>query len=274
MRVYLTVDIEGIAGVVNTQEGSPGNAEYERARRLMTQEANAAIAGIYDAEPQARVTVADVHGPYRNMIPEDLDERATFNRGKPKIMGMVDGLERGYDLAIFVGVHGKAGSDLAVLSHTFTGTILDVRLNGKSYGELGLNAAVAGAYGVPVGLVSGDQAVAAEARDLFGTGVITVEVKESRAHLAAESVHPNVARRLIREAAAQAVRQPQAVAPLVIDTPVTIEIALARPVYADLGAMIDGAERVDGRTLRFVRPTMVDAYRILRLMTVLCSTPV
>ena len=167
MRVFVAVDIEGIAGVVNSEEGARGNPEYERARRLMTAEANAVVAGIFDADSDARVTVADVHGSYRNIIPEDLDERATFSRGKPKMLGMVDGIDRGYDAAMFVGVHGKAGSDNAVLSHTFTGTILDVEINGRSMGDLGLNAAVAGSYNVPVLLVAGDQTVADEARDLF-----------------------------------------------------------------------------------------------------------
>ena len=274
MRVYITVDIEGVAGVGLGQEGSPGNPEYERARRLMTQEANAVIAGIYDAEPEARVTVVDVHGPYRNMIPEDLDERATFNRGKPKVFGMMDGVDRGYDLAMFVGVHGKAGADPAALSHTFTGSILDVIINGKSMGELGLNAAVAGEHGVPVVLVAGDQTVAVEARDLFGPDVVTVEVKESRAHLAAESLHPKVARARLREAAAGAIRQRPAVAPLRVGNPVTCEVELNRPVLADLAMMIDGATRVDGRRVRFERPNMLDTYRILRLITVLCSAPV
>lgn len=273
MRVYVTVDIEGVAGVVHGQEGSPGNAEYERARRLMTGEANAVIAGVCDAEPGARITVADVHGPYRNMIPEELDERATFNRGKPKLFGMMDGVDRGYDLAMFVGVHGKAGADPAALSHTFTGTILDVTINGRSLGELGLNAAVAGAHGVPVVLVAGDQTVAAEARDLFGPEVITVEVKESRAHQAAESLHPAVARARLREAAARAVRERPAVAPLRIAGPVECAVELARPVLADLAMLIDGTTRLDGRRVGFARPTMLDAYRVLRLITVLCSAP-
>lgn len=274
MRVYVTVDIEGIAGVVHSEEGARGNPEYERARRLMTQEANAVIAGIYDAAPDARVTVADVHGPYRNMIPEDLDERATFNRGKPKVMGMVDGIDRGYDCAMFVGVHGRAGTDPAALSHTFTGTILDVRVNGTSYGELGLNAAVAGAHGVPVVLVAGDQTVAIEARDLLGPEVLAVEVKESRAHMAAESLHPKVARAKLREAAARAIRDRPGVQPLKVASPVRVEVNLARPVYADLAAMIDDVTRIDGRTIGFTRPDMVNAYRVLRLITVLCSTPV
>lgn len=273
MRVYVTADIEGIAGVVNSEDGRRGNPEYERARRLMTAEASAVVAGIFDADPEAEVTVADVHGPYRNMIPEELDERARLNRGKPKMYGMVDGVDRGYDAAMFIGVHGKSGSGPAALSHTFTGSILDVVVNGKSMGELGLNASVAGYHGVPVYLVAGDQTVDAEARDLFGDEVITVQVKESRAHMAAESVHPRVACQLLQAAAARAVRERPNVQPLRVDAPVNVEISLARPVFADLAEMIDDMERVDGRTLRFQRPDMLGAYRVLRLITVLCSTP-
>lgn len=274
MRVYVTVDIEGIAGVVNAEEGARGNPEYERARRLMTAEANAAVAGIFDADTGAQVTVADVHGSYRNMIPEDLDERATFNRGKPKVLGMMDGIDRGYDAAMFVGVHGKAGASAAVLSHTFTGTFLDITVNGRSMGELGLNAAVAGSFQVPVLLVAGDQTVASEAHDLFGPNVITVIVKESRAYFAAESVHPRVACAQIREAAARAIRTPPAVPPLVVAGPVEVVASFTRPVYADLAELVDDVVRVDGRTVRFTRSDMPNAYRVLRLFTVLCSTPV
>src|SRR5438270_5723686 len=142
-RIYLSVDIEGIAGVTHSQEGSQGNPEYERSRRLMTGEANAVIAGIYDADPAARVTVSDGHGTHRNIIPEDLDERATLNRGKPRLFAMVDGIDSGYDLAMFVGYHGRAGAGPSVISHTFNGTLFDIRIHGQSYGELGLNAAVA-----------------------------------------------------------------------------------------------------------------------------------
>ncbi len=273
MRIYVTVDIEGIAGVVHSEEGSQGNPEYERARRLMTAEASAVVAGILEADPAAEVTVVDVHGPYRNIIPELLHEQATLSRGKPRVYGMVHGIERGYDAAMFIGVHGKAGTGESVLSHTFTGTILDVRINGRSMGELGLNAAVAGAYDVPVLLVSGDQTVNAEAHDLFGDEIITVQVKESFAHLSSESLSPAMARQRLQAAAARAVREPPAVEPLRVATPVTAEIELARPVLADLAEMIDGAERVDGRTVRFTRDDMPSMYRVLRLITVLCSAP-
>src|SRR4051794_39345862 len=107
MRVYVSVDIEGIAGIVNHEDVQPGNPEYERARRLMTAEASAVVSGIFDAEPQSKVTVADAHGWYRNLIPEELDERATLSRGKPRVFAMVHGIDRGYDLAMFIGVHGR-----------------------------------------------------------------------------------------------------------------------------------------------------------------------
>lgn len=273
MRVYLTVDIEGIAGVVHSEEGSPGNPEYERARRLMTAEASAVVGGIFDAEPDSSVTVVDVHGPYRNIIPEDLDERATLSRGKPRMYGMVHGIDRGYDAAMFIGVHGRAGTGASVLSHTFTGTILDVQINGKPMGELGLNAAVAGAYGVPVLLVAGDQTVMTEAHDLFGEKQITVQVKESFAHLSSESLHPCEAQRRLRAAAARAVRERPEVAPLVVGTPVHCRVELARPALADLAEMIDGAERIDGRTVAYARGDMPAMYKVLRLITVLCSSP-
>lgn len=274
VKVFLLMDIEGVAGVVHGEEGSKGNAEYERARRLMTAEASAVVAGVFEADPAAEVSVVDSHGPYRNIIPEELDERATLSRGKPRHFGMMDGIDGGYDLAIFVGVHGSAGAGSSVLSHTFTGHLLDVKINGTSYGELGLNAAMAGAYGVPVVMVAGDQIVAQDTRDLLGDDVLFVQVKESRSHSAAESVHPNVSRKLLFDAASRAIGEKPSVQPLQVELPVSVEVMFDRPVYADLAAMLDGAERVDGRTIRYEREDMPNAYRVLRLITVLCSTPV
>lgn len=274
VKVYVLMDIEGIAGVVHGEEGSKGNPEYERARRLMTAEASAVVAGIFDADSDASVTVVDSHGPYRNIIPEDLDERAILSRGKPRHFGMMDGIDEGYDLAMFVGVHGSAGAGFSVLSHTFTGHLFDVKINGASYGELALNAAMAGAYGVPVMLVAGDQVVASDTRELLGEHVVFVQTKHSRSHAAAESVHPNIACRRLAEAAHRVVRARPDVVPLKVQTPVTVEVTFDRPVYADLAAMLDAVERVNGRTIRFVRDTMPDAYRVLRVITVLCSTPV
>jgi len=274
MRIFVSVDIEGVAGIVNGEEGARGNPEYERSRRLMTAEASAVVAGIFDADPNAQVTVADAHGMYRNLIPEELDERATLSRGKPRVFAMVDGIDRGYDMAMFVGTHGRSGAGPAVLSHTFNGTLFDIRVNGTSYGELGLNAALAGAYGVSVGLVAGDQTVAEEARALLGNEVRAITVKESHGHMAAESIHPNRSRAKLREAATQAVREGSRIDPLTVTTPVAVEVTFSRPVYGDLAELIENVERVDGRTVRFTRPDMIAAYRVLRLIATLGTTPV
>jgi len=272
-RVFILVDIEGIAGVVNAQEGDSGNPEYERARRLMTEEANAAVRGVLAADPDADITVTDTHGPYRNIIPEDLDRRVRLLRGKPSPLGMMDGIGGEYDVALFVGVHGRAGAGSATLSHTYTGNLLDIRINGTSFGELGLNAAMAGVYDVPVVLVAGDQVVDAEAHDLLGPNVTTVVVKQSRGYSRAESLHPQTARDRIERAAAGAMRMRDQVPPLRVAPPVEVEVEVSRPSIADMAMAIEGVERVDGRTLRMTCADMPAANRFLRLLTLLCSVP-
>lgn len=272
-RVFVLADIEGVAGVVNTEEGSPGNAEYERARRLMTGEANAAVRGVLGADPEAEVTVTDTHGPYRNIIPEELDPRARLLRGKPSPLGMMDGIGPEYDAALFVGVHARAGVGSSILSHTFTGSLLEVRINGRPVGELGLNAAMAGIHGVPVVLVAGDQMVQDEAHDLLGPKVTTVVVKESRGFSRAESLHPVVARERIEQGAERAMRNRATVSPLSFGQPIEVEVEVIRPSIADMAMAIEGIERLDGRTVRAERADMAAANRFLRLMTLLCSVP-
>ena len=273
-RVYVLMDIEGVAGVAHSEEGARGNPEYERARRLMTNEASAIVDGVLSADSSADVMVVDSHGSYRNIIPELLDPRAILMRGKPRETGMMDGIDEGYDVAIFAGVHGHGGEGSSVLSHTFTGHLLDIRINGESHGELGLNAMIAGAPGVPVVMVAGDQQVMEAAKALLGTDVELVQTKVSRGASAAENLHPSRACGLLREAASAAMRNRNARSIVTAREPVTIGIEFDRPVYADLAMLIDGAERQSGREVQFTRPTYKDAYRLLRLLTVLCSTPV
>jgi D-amino peptidase len=136
-----------------------------------------------------------------------------------------------------------------------------------------LNAALAGAHGVPVVLVAGDQTVEQEAYELLGSDVITVRTKESLGYLAAESLHPATARAMLHEAAARAVREQPPVAPLRIEAPVDVTVSLANPVYADLAELIENVERVDGRTVQFTRADLPSAYRVLRLIATLSTVP-
>ena len=265
MRVFISVDIEGIAGVVGLEEGRQGNPEYEAARRWMTQEANAAIEGVYAADADAEVTVADAHGTFRNIVADLLDRRARLMRGKPRPLAMIEGVQAGFDVAMFVGYHGRAGTGESILSHTFTGTLADVRINGRSFGEIGLNAAICGLYATPLALVTGDSSVAAEVADLLpATSVVTV--KDGVGALAASSLHPEAARDLIRAAVPETLARRDTLTPFVVDGPVALEVDVSVPAYADQALVVPGISRLGGRTLGYEAPDYLTAYKIVRLI--------
>jgi D-amino peptidase len=266
ITVLISADMEGISGIVHVTETNPGGYDYERSRKLMTAEVNAAVAGVLEAEPDAVVLVADAHGPFRNLLPEELDRRARLVRGKPRPLGMVAGLEAGADVLLFIGYHARAGSGPAVLAHTMSDAVLDVRLNGRPVGEIGLNAAVAGHFGVPVVLLSGDDVACAELRELV-PGAVTVEVKRALGQAAADALHPGEAQQRIRQGAAAAVRQRGQVQPLTVSGPVDVEVDLYGPYTVDLATLVPGFARAPGaRTVTFTGQDMVEAYRGVLLL--------
>ncbi|WP_203860829.1 M55 family metallopeptidase [Plantactinospora mayteni] len=270
-KMLISADLEGVCGIVHPTETNPGGYDYERGRALMTAEVNAAVAGVLDAEPDAEVSVADSHGPFRNLLPEELDRRARLIRGKPRPLGMVAGLEAGVEALLFVGYHARAGAGPAVLAHTISDAVLDVRLDGRSVGEIGLNAAVAGHYGVPVVLLSGDDAACAELRDLVPAAV-TVEVKQALGQAAAVTLHPEEARDRIRRGAAEAVRGRRRIRPVPTPTPVRIELDLYGPYTVDLATLVPGVTRSAGaRTLTFTGRDMAEAYRVVQLLVQLAQ---
>src|SRR5256714_13878964 len=235
MRVYISVDMEGAAGVVRAPQADPTDpacaAESARFRRLMTAEANAAVEGAL-AAGATRVVVNDSHWFMRNLLAEELHQAAELISGDPKPRSMVQGIDEpaGFDAALFVGYHARAGTRNAILDHTYADRIYEERLNGKPVGELGINAAFAGVCGVPVALVSGDSALAAEAKDLLGDGDSTVIVKKAVSRNAARSVAPAVACRMIREEVPRALKREHA--PFTLRAPVTLEVAFARTIHA------------------------------------------
>lgn len=264
--VLISADMEGISGIVHPTETNPGGYDYERARRLMTAEVNAAILGVLDAEPDADVLVADAHGPFRNILPEELDRRARLVRGRPRPLSMVAGLEMGADALLLVGYHARAGAGPAVLAHTMSDAVLDVRLNGRPAGEIGLNTAVAGHFGVPVVLLSGDDVACAELRDLVPDAV-TVEVKCALGQAAAVTLHPGEAQERLRRAAATAVGRRAEVPPLTLAGPVDVEVDLYSPTTVDQATLVPGFARAPGaRTVTFTGQDMVEVYRGVQLL--------
>ncbi len=245
MRVYISVDMEGVAGVVHESQTDPSTpafaAEYGRFRRLMTAEANAAVDGAL-AAGATKVVVNDSHWFMRNLLAEELNPAAELLSGDPKPRSMVEGIDGGFDTALFIGYHAR----------------------GRPVGELGINAALAGVSGVPVALVSGDSGLAAEAKELLGDHVATVVVKQAVSRHAAKSVAPVVACRMIREGVIQALQRPHQ--PLVLSPPVTVEVDFAMTIHADMAELCPGARRTGGRTVAFTHGDYREVFRGWRAM--------
>jgi len=269
MLVLVSVDMEGIAGVVHADDITPGHAEYERNRRLLTAEANAAVRGVYAYEADAQVLVTDAHAQYRNLLPEQLDRRAELLRGTPKPDGMMAGLDAGVDAVLFVGYHGKAGTGRSVMSHTISGGVIaDVRCDGRSLGELGLNAALAAHHGAPPAMVTGDDSVAAEAAEV-APGMHAEVVKRALGARAARSLHPDEACDRIERAVPRALANRDAVRAPRFEGPVLLEVAVLRPLMTEHALLVPGMERVDGCTLRYQAPDFPTAYRVTDLVALL-----
>lgn len=269
MRVLVSVDMEGIAGVVHGDDVIPGHGEYERNRRLLTAEANAAVRGVHAFAADAQVLVTEAHAGFRNLLPESLDRRAELLRGSPKPGGMMAGLAADMAAVLFIGYHGKAGTPRSVMAHTISGGVVaDVRCNGRSLGELGLNTALAAHSGVPPVLVSGDDTVAAEAADV-APGIRSVVVKHALGARAATLLHPEEACDRIEHEVPEALAARAAVRPLRFDGPVRLEVQVHRPRMTEHALLVPGMELKDGCTLRYTAPDFPTAYQVIELIATL-----
>jgi D-amino peptidase len=269
MRVLVSVDMEGVAGVVHPDDIRPGHSEYERNRALITAEANAAVRGVRAYDPEAEVLVADAHARFRNLLPDRLDRRAKLLHGEPRADGMMAGLAADVDAVLYIGYHGKAGTPRSVLAHTISGGVIaDVRCNGRSLGEIGLNTALAAYHGVPPVLVSGDDTVAAEAAEVV-PGIRSVVVKHALGTRAAATLHPDEACSRIEHEVPLALGDRGAVRPLRLDGRIQLEVQVHRPHMTEHALLVPGMERADGCTLRYAAPDFPIAYRVIELIAVL-----
>ena len=268
MRVFISVDMEGITGVTCWDDVDLNKASYERFRKVMTDEVNAAVEGAVEAGATG-VVVNDSHGDMRNVLIESLHPKAELISGYPKPLGMMCGVDEGVDLAFLIGYHARAGTANAILDHTWSSSrVYALHLNGITVGETGLNAALAGHYGVPVGLLTGDAATTAEARVLLGDDLQTVAVKEAFSRQAAQSLPPEETQARIRAAARAAVAGPNP-APWVVSRPVTVAIEFITSLQADGAATMPGAQRVSGRRVEWTGDDVVTAFRAMEAMLAL-----
>lgn len=272
MKVFISVDMEGISGITDTTMTSRDQPDYEKGRSLMVRDVNACIEGVLAAGP-AEITVCDGHGGMNNINPEDLNQAATLVRGTPKPQSQTAGLDSSYDACIFIGYHSRKGTLRGVLSHTYSGASIEsLHINGTEVGETAMNAGIAGHHGVPLIMVSGDQAVAAEAKQL-SPDIETAVVKTAIGRRAAICLHPEKARQLIKDTAAKAMKKHRRIKPITYATPVTYTIRFTDAARADAAAFIPGARRLDGKTIELTAPDYITAYHGF-IAAVLCAQAV
>ena len=254
-KVFISVDMEGIAGLVNPESTGRAGADYGYFRRIMSAEANAAVLGAFDAGA-SEVVVRDSHGSARNILPDLLDPRARLIRdwsGGP--LDMVEGIDESFDALIFVGYHARAGTADAVIDHTMSGNVTDFAINGVSLPEAGINALIAGLFGVPVVFVAGDQAICDQVTELFGN-VGTVAVKKGIG-AASEGLHPEVANARIREGVANAVRARSQYRPYTMTPPYTLVLKLKSEASIYNGSFFPGARRTGDWEITFTSDNLL-----------------
>ncbi|MDA8312206.1 MAG: M55 family metallopeptidase [Actinomycetota bacterium] len=269
MKVFISSDMEGTAGVVDWEHVRPGSPDYPYFAGLLRAEVNAAISGAMEAGAD-RFLVNDSHGRMANLHPDGLAGRASYLSGRFKPRYMMQGLDESFDAVFFVSYHGSMSSRGSVLSHTyFPAAIAQVTLNGVVVGEAGINALAALAHGVPVLLVTGDDVTAAELAPLCPDARSAV-VKRSLTRFCAESLHPEAACELIRAEARAAIEGATAARLPAIALPASIGIQFHSSDYAELAARVAGVERTGDVTAALVGDGPLDLFERFITIVLLC----
>jgi D-amino peptidase len=259
LKVFISVDMEGLAGVVSNNDVSSTGPDYGHFRTIMAGETNAAVDGAFAAGAN-EVVVRDSHGAKQNLLPGDVDPRAKLLRGQstgPK--NMMEGIDKTFDAVVFIGYHAKAGTPNAILEHTSTGNVVDFSINGVSLPEGGYNAVVAGLSGVPVVFAAGDKALVDQLRGLLGP-IEAVAVKEE-INDAVISLSPKQAQTNIRSGVEAAVRNRAKFKPFTMPGPYTmvLKVRVERQPYK-------GAERVSQGEFKFSSPDFLEILNAFNAM--------
>ena len=265
LKVYISADMEGVAGVVTEQQLGPAGFEYERFRGFMTNEVLAAIEGA-KAAGATEFLVSDSHGNGQNLLIERFPKDVQVVRSWPRPLAMMQGIDASYDAVLFVGYHSSTTYTEGVRAHTMSSaTLADVRLNGVSVPEAGLNAAIAGHYKVPVAMISGDDAAVKEAQALLGP-IEGAVVKWNYGFHSARTLTPEASCDRIREAAKKAIGRRAELKPYVLTTPVTLDLRFKNYRPSEVLSYLPIVERTDAHAIRFKGKDMVETIRFLEFV--------
>jgi D-amino peptidase len=262
LKVHISVDMEGVVGTVTGDQLGPTGFEYGRFREFMTREALAAVEAA-KAAGATEIVVADSHGNGENLLIEQFPADVRVIRSWPRRLGMVAGVDEGVDAAIFIGYHAGTNNATGVRAHTFSSANLTrVALNGTNVTEGSWNAAIAGHFGVPVVMMSGDDAAIAEVRKAVGN-IEAAETKRTLGFHSASTLTPQASYDLIRARVRAALGRLGDFKPLAIAGPVTVDVSFKNYLPAEVLAYLPMFERTDSHSIRFRAKDMAEASRIM-----------
>jgi D-amino peptidase len=263
-KIYISADMEGVVGVVSGEQLSPGGFEYQRFRGFMTAEVNAAI-GAARAAGATEFVVSDSHGNGQNLLIDELPDDVKIVRSWPRELGMMHGMDETFDGVIFIGFHASTDNTDGVRAHTMSSaSVTSLKLNGRVMTEGSMNAAIAGHFGVPVIMVSGDDAAVAENQSIIGA-IEGAVVKWAHGFHSATTLTPDAGYEVIRTHTTAAMNRLDEFQPFVLDTPIELELSLKHYQPVELLAYLPDVERVNSHTIRFVGEDMIEISRFLRV---------
>ena len=251
LKVYISADIEGVAGVVNQEQLGPKGFEYAQFRKFMTAEVNAAIEAAREVGA-TEIVVSDSHGTGLNLLMDALPQDIQLVRSWPRPLGMMEGIDDSFGAAIFIGYHAGVGNIDGIVAHTISGLdFSSVKINGIEMTEGGMNALIAGHFGVPVVMISGDDAAVREVSDMLGP-IEGAVVKWHYSHTSGRTLMPEAAQALIKEKVQAGLRRRQELEPFRIEGPLTLDLTYKSSKAAEMIAYLPNVELIDSHTVRFV----------------------
>ena len=263
MKVFISVDMEGVTAVTDPEDVLPEGSDYQRGRIFMTGDANAAVLGAFDAGA-TEVLVNDSHWIMRNLLIEQIDPRARVIKGFHKPMCMMQGIDESVDAAVFVGYHSCSGTEQGVLAHTLLGKeVHNMLINGEPTGETRLNALLCGHFGVPVAFVAGDDTVCREAKNVLGQDLPTFAVKDGIDMFTASCLHPEVSQKGIREGVAAALRDLSKREVYKMEMPITFGFEFNSTTIAATCEYIPGVTKTNPYSTEFKTEDMPEAMKMI-----------
>lgn len=264
MKVHMTADMEGIATLAHDIQADSKGADFTRMREIMTGEVQAAIEGAKEAGA-TDILVCDAHDTGRNLLIEQLDEDVEVIQGSAYDLGMMAGISRDFDASFQIGYHSMRHTHAGVLGHTYTYSIAELRLNSIVVGESGLSAAIAGHFGVPLVLVSGDAHAIRQAKGLV-KNIVGVPTKEGVGLYGVRTLTPAKARTLIRSGAKEALEKVKEVEPFVLKKPIAMDVEFVRPLMAQYASRMPMVKRKDIKSVTYKAADIVEAFHVFEAM--------